>query len=154
MPTMNAMTGSPHTAPGPRPGRDRHGRGHRGPMSWPPTPGARSRSELFDELVLDALERIERRLPGGLSNVELAVELVPPSDPAPWEPAQVSLSRLFPAEGGMPARVVLYRRPIETRATDPRDLPGLVNDIVVEQIAGALGVEPITLDPEYRGEDD
>lgn len=123
-------------------------------MSWPPTPGARSRSELFDELVLDALERIERRLPGGLSNVELAVELVPPSDPAPWEPAQVSLSRLFPAEGGMPARVVLYRRPIETRATDPRDLPGLVNDIVVEQLAGALGVEPITLDPEYRDDDE
>ncbi len=123
-------------------------------MSWPLVPGAKTRSELFDELVLDALERIERRLPGGLSTVELAVELVPPSDPAPWEPAQVPLSRLFPAEPGLPARVVLYRRPIETRAGDPRDLPGLINDIVVEQLAGALGVEPGTLDPEYRVDDD
>ncbi len=123
-------------------------------MSWPPTPGARTRSELFDELVLDALERVERRLPGGLSGVELAVELVPPSDPAPWEPAQVPLSRLFPADQGLPARVVLYRRPIETRANDPRDLPALINDIVVEQLAGALGVEPVVLDPQYRGEDD
>ncbi len=123
-------------------------------MSWPPTPGTRSRSEVFDELVLDTVERVERRLPGGLSDVELAVELVPPSDPAPWEPGQVPLSRLFPADQGMPARVVVYRRPIETRAVEPRDLPGLVNDVVVEQLAGALGVEPVRLDPDYRIDDD
>lgn len=123
-------------------------------MSWPAVPASRTRSELFDELVLDALERVERRVPGGLADVELAVELVPPSGPAPWEPAAVPLSRLFPAEPGLPARVVLYRRPIETRASEPRELPGLVKDIVVEQLAGALGVEPATLDPDYRLDDD
>lgn len=110
----------------------------------------RSRSDAFDDMVLDAIERIERRLPQGLGDLELAVELVPPSDPAPWEPQQVPLSRLFPADRQLPTRVVLYRRPIETRVDDPRDLPAVVNDIVVEQVSAALGVDPTTLDPGYR----
>lgn len=112
-----------------------------------------SRSDQFDEHVLDAVERIERRLRRPLDDVEFAVELVPPSDPAPWEHRQVPLSRLFPAEGRLPARIVLYRRPIETRTDDPRDLPAMVNDIVIEQLAGALNVEPTTLDPGYRRDD-
>lgn len=112
-----------------------------------------SRAERFDDLVLDAVERIERRVRGGIGDVEIAVELVPPSDPAPWEHHQVPLSRLFPAEGKLPPRVVLYRRPIETRVDDPRDLAAVINDIVVEQLAGALGVEPTTLDPGYRDDD-
>jgi predicted Zn-dependent protease with MMP-like domain len=61
----------------------------------------------------------------------------------------VPLSRLFPGERSLPPRVVLYRRPIETRVEDAADLAGIVNDIVVEQLAGALGVEPSTLDPDY-----
>lgn len=128
---------------------DRHGRGLRGPLSWPPTPSARTRSEQFDEYVLDALERVERRRPDGLKQVEVAVELVPPSDPAPWEPQEIPLSRLFPAERDLPTRVVLYRRPIETRVRDSRDLAAVVNDIVVEQLAEALGVTPVELDPSY-----
>lgn len=112
-----------------------------------------SRSDAFDDLVLDAVERIERRLPRGLGDIELAVELVPPSDPAPWEPQQVPLSRLFPADRGLPTRVVLYRRPIETRVDDPRDLAAMVNDVVVEQLSVALGVEPEVLDPGYEERD-
>ncbi|MBW3086773.1 hypothetical protein KEM60_03002 [Austwickia sp. TVS 96-490-7B] len=110
----------------------------------------RSRSDAFDDLVLDAVERIERRLPRGLGDIELAVELVPPSDPAPWEPQQVPLSRVFPAEAGLSTRVVLYRRPIETRVEDPRDLAAVVNDLVVEQLAEALGIAPTDLDPGYE----
>ncbi len=134
--------------------RDRRGRGVRGPFAWPPVPAMSSRSDQFDEQVLDAVERIERRLRRPLDNVELAVELVPPSDPAPWEHRQVPLSRLFPADGKLPARIVLYRRPIETRVDDPRDLPAVINGIVIEQLAGALGVEPTTLDPDYYRDDD
>lgn len=123
----------------------------RGPIVWPPVPSMTSRSETFDGLVLDAVERVERRVASGIGDLEFAVEMVPPSDPTPFEPERVPLSRLFPAERGLPARVVLYRRPIETRVDDPRDLAVMVNDIVVEQIAAALGVEPTTLDPGFRG---
>ncbi|WP_312720952.1 metallopeptidase family protein [Mobilicoccus sp.] len=134
--------------------RDRHGRGVRGPLVWPPVPSMTSRSETFDDLVLDAVERVERRVGQGIGDIEFAVELVPPSDPTPFEPERVPLSRLFAAERGIPARIVLFRRPIETRVEDPRDLAVMINDIVVEQIAGALGVEPTTLDPGYQGDVD
>lgn len=109
---------------------------------------------MFDDLVLDAVERIERRVASGIGDIEFAVELVPPSDPTPFEPEQVPLSRLFPSERGLPARIVLFRRPIETRVDDPCDLAVMVNDIVVEQLAAALGVEPTTLDPGYRDQDE
>ena len=121
---------------------------------WPPVPSMTSRSETFDDLVLDAVERVERRLAAGIGDIEFAVELVPPTDPSPFEPERVPLSRLFPAERGVPARIVLFRRPIETRVDDPRDLAVMVNDIVVEQLASALGVEPTTLDPGFKCDDE
>ncbi|MBO3129051.1 metallopeptidase family protein [Dermatophilus congolensis] len=107
----------------------------------------KSRSDRFDEAVLDALERIERRLGGHIENLEIAVELVPPSDPNPWEEQRVPLSRLFPPEQSLPGKIVLYRRPIETGLESPDDLRYVVFDLVVDQVADALGMDPLTLDP-------
>lgn len=96
-------------------------------MAWPPVPAMATRAEQFDELVLDAAARIEQRLGRPLADAEFAVEDVPPSDPAPWESSDVPLGRLFAAQGKMPARIVVYRRPVETRATDARELAALVD---------------------------
>lgn len=137
-----------------RPRRDRHGRGLRGPLAWPPVPAMATRAEEFDELVLDAATRIEQRLGKPLGDAEFAVEDVPPSDPAPWESSDVPLGRLFAAQGKMPARIVVYRRPVETRATDPRELAALINDVVVEQAASLLGVDPRELDAGYDPDGD
>lgn len=101
----------------------------------------RTRSEQFDELVLDALGAVERRLGRELSELEVAVEEVPPSDPAPWE-SGVALGRLFPAEGKLPARLVVYRRPVQTRAGSRAELSQLVQDVVAEQAARMLGIDP------------
>ena len=120
---------------------NRHGRGIRGPLAWPPVPAMRPRAALFDELVLDALERIEGRLGKPLGLIELAVEDVPPSDPAPWE-TQIALARTFPAEHGNPARVVLYRRPIESRTVREEELADLIDEVVTEQVADLIGVPP------------
>lgn len=100
-----------------------------------------SPSRQFDELVLDAVSSIERRLGRSLEDLEVAVEDVPPSDPAPWE-SRVALGRLFPAEGGVPARVVLYRRPLETRAVGGAELATLVHEVLAEQVAAMLGQDP------------
>lgn len=129
--------------------RDRRGRGIRGPLAWPPVPAMRARSAQFDDAVLDAMERIERRLGGPVENLQVAVELVPPSDPNPWEEQRVPLTRYFPAEPGLPGKIVLYRRPIETGLDDPLDLPVVVHDLIVEQVATALGVEPRFIDPDH-----
>lgn len=120
--------------------RDRRGRGLRGPLAWPPVPAMASRSARFDELVLDAVQHIEQRLGRELADLEIAVEDVPPTDPAPWE-SGIALGRLFPAEGSLPAKVVVYRRPVEARAQDD-DVASLVHDVVAEQIAGLLGMDP------------
>ena len=104
----------------------------------------------FDELVLDAATRLETRVGQELGDVEFAVEDVPPGDAAPWEAADIPLGRLFAAHGKVPARIVVYRRPVETRANDRRELVGLVNDVVVEQVAAMLEVDPHELDPGYE----
>src|SRR5690606_20746780 len=44
------------TGPGRRPGRDRHGRGMRGRLVPASVPLARTRAEIFDDLVLDTVE--------------------------------------------------------------------------------------------------
>jgi predicted Zn-dependent protease with MMP-like domain len=129
--------------------RDRHGRGLRGPLVPAQLPGHQTRGEQFDELVLDAVERLEGRWARELEGVEFAVEDVPPSDPAPWEHDEVPLGRFFPASGGLPTRIVVYRRPVETRAHERSALAVLVHHVVVEQVAHLLDVEPSAVDPRY-----
>jgi len=113
-------------------------------------PAYRTRAQRFDDFVLDAVERIERRWAKQLSGTEFAVEDVPPSHPAPWERGGVPLGRYFPADAGLPARIVIYRRPVESRASDPLDMADLVRDVVVEQVAHMLSRSPDDVDPDYR----
>jgi hypothetical protein len=79
--------------------------------------------------------------------VEFGVEDIPPSEPSPWERG-VPLGRLFPSEYGAPNRIVLYRRPIEQRASS-EDLAGLVRDILAEHVGHVLGRRPDEVDPDY-----
>ncbi|ACZ31560.1 hypothetical protein Xcel_2545 [Xylanimonas cellulosilytica DSM 15894] len=131
--------------------RDRRGRGLRGALIPAVLPAHRTRAEQFDELVLDAVEDLERRWARELAGTEFAVEDVPPSDPAPWEDGGVPLGRCFPAQSGQPARVVVYRRPVELRGEDPDDLADLVHDVVVEQVAHLLARTPEEIDPHFDG---
>ena len=101
--------------------------------------------------MLSAVERLERRWARQLEGTEFAVEEVPPSHPAPWEHGGVPLGRYFPADAGMPARIVVYRRPVETRAIDEGDLADLVREVLVEQVAHLLARPPEDVDPGYRG---
>jgi predicted Zn-dependent protease with MMP-like domain len=108
-----------------------------------------SRRERFDDLVLDSAARLEGRLGPRFHEVQFAVEDVPTTDPAPWERDGVPLGRVFPAHGRQPARIVIYRRPVEARAQDQRELSAIVGDVVVEQVAALFGMQPGDLDPRY-----
>jgi len=130
--------------------RDRRGRGPRGPLLPAGIPAFRTRAQRFDHLVLEAVERLEKRWARQLDGTEFAVEDVPPSNPAPWEHGGVPLGRYFPADTGLAARIVVYRRPVETRALDAADLEDLVRDVVVEQVAHLLARSPDEVDPDYR----
>jgi hypothetical protein len=52
-----------------------------------------------------------------------------------------------------PARIVLYRRPLMARADGEEELAELVLDVIVEQFARWLGVDPRTVDPGYPAEE-
>ena len=141
---------APREPTGPVRRRDRRGRGPRGPLLPAGVPAFRTRAERFDHLVLLAVARLEKRWAQQLDGTEFAVEDVPPSNPAPWEHGGVPLGRYFPADVGLSARIVVYRRPVETRAMDLADLEDLVRDVVVEQVAHLLARSPDEVDPEYR----
>src|SRR3712207_9178261 len=98
-------------------------------------PAYRTRAERFDELVLSAVERLEKRWSRQLDGAEFAVEDVPPSHPAPWEHGGAPPGRYFPSDAGPPARVVVFRRPVEPRSLDAAELRDLVRDVVGEQVA-------------------
>jgi predicted Zn-dependent protease with MMP-like domain len=140
----------------PRYRRDRRGRGLRGPLAPSALPISRTRAEAFDDLVLDAVERLERRWHDQLENVQFAVEDVPPPMLLGRDPSEpVPLGAFVPASAGAPAQIVVYRRPIEARVAGADEAAELVHDVVVEQVADLLGLEPDVIDPRYgEGWDD
>ncbi len=112
--------------------RDRHGRGLRGPL-----------------------------VPSGLPLSQFAVEEVPSAEPADGvltadDADPVPLARLDPGSSAMsdpahparPARIVLYRRPLLARADGEDELGELVLDVVIEEFARLLGVDPQSIDPD------
>ena len=100
---------------------------------------ARTRAERFEDLALDALDRLRRRWPRELAD---AAGLAGGHDGLP-------LGRFEEADRGRPPLVVVYRRPVEARALDELDLAELVHDVVVEQVADLLGRPPEEIDPGY-----
>jgi predicted Zn-dependent protease with MMP-like domain len=121
-------------------------------------PIAKARSERFDDLVLDAVDRLKPRWAKQLASVEFAVEEVPPiSDlgdgPELLTGEPIPFGRSEPAAGTRPAVVIIYRRPLEGRARDRDHLGAMVHDAVVEQIAGLLGLSPESIDPGFEDGD-
>lgn len=90
----------------------------------------------------------------GLAGTEYGVEEIPPSDPSPWERHAVVLGRAFPADrgAGLPARIVVYRRPIISRAHGRDETTELVRMVLAEQAAALLGLQPWDIDPQYPAE--
>ena len=56
-----------------------------------------------------------------------------------------------PALPAAPARIVVYRRPLMARSETDAELSDLVFDVVVEEFAGFLGLDPDSVDPGYQG---
>ena len=125
-------------------------------------PAWRTRGEKFDQLVLEAFAPIDARWHDRLTKLDIAVDEVPkmrPLDPesVTWPEEVVAdgpvpLSRLIPPGidrhgAATRARIVLFRRPLELRARHPEDLVDLLLDVLVQQIATYLGVDPDVIDP-------
>ena len=128
----------------------------RGTLAPAQVPLSRSRSEIFDDLVLDAVEELEVHWASELAGVEFAVEEVPPDDGGQSFAADVVvdrgvvLGRLF-REGvpTLPApTVVVYRRPVEARTAEAEDRGDLVFMVVAELVADLIGRDIDEIDPD------
>jgi len=141
--------------------RDSRGRGLRGTLVPQDVPLYRSRAERFDDLVLQAVAQLEPRWEAELAGIEFAVEEIPAADPSDDDPDPVPLARLDPGSPGggsaggpvKPTRIVLYRRPLMARADGEEELSELILDVIVEEFARLLGVDPETVDPGYDADD-
>lgn len=126
----------------------------RGPVAPPQVPLSASRAEGFADLVQDSVERLERRFPQ-LADIDFLILEVPAVGPADegWSDEAVPLGGTIAAREGRPARVVVYRRPVEIRTKGRDERAALVHEVVVEQVAELLGLSPETVDPRYGDEE-
>lgn len=106
--------------------------------------------------MLEAVARLEPRWETELADVEFAVQEVPDFDTVVADEG-VPLARIVrgspeTTDPGNPAagpRIVLFRRPLLARAEDEDELSELIFDVVVEEFAEILGVDPEIIDPGY-----
>lgn len=116
----------------------------------------RTRAEQFDDIVLDAVARLEPRWESELSSVEFAVQEVPEAEELADDAGEIPLARVIPgtpdrgdpSHPATPVRIVIYRRPLLARAENDDELSDLVFEVVVEELAQALGIDPDSIDPE------
>ncbi|GAB2646950.1 metallopeptidase family protein [Gordonia jinhuaensis] len=143
--------------------RDRRGRGLRSTLLPQTVPASNTRAESFDVVVLEAFAEIDARWHDRLRDLDIAVDDIPrmlPRDPESIQwPDEVTadgpipLARLVPAgidSHGRPtrARIVVFRRPLESRAKRGTDLLDLLHEVLVQQVATHLGVDEDTIDPD------
>jgi predicted Zn-dependent protease with MMP-like domain len=123
-----------------------------GPLTPRGVPARRTRRDRFDAIALDVVAALEERWSDELGLVEFAVEETPvlPDD---WSAATVPLASLVRGDAAEPAKVVLFRRPIELRSETSSDLGALVFTVLVEQVAELLGRRPEEIDPRYDPDD-
>lgn len=129
--------------------RDRHGRGQRTPMFGTRLPRYRTSSGMFDDLVLSQVRRLAQAWPDVVQHVQFAVEDVPPTSLAPWEAHERVHSQAFPAAHGLPARIVLYRLPLQMHAATRIELQFAIRDELVQCLAQLRGCNPEDIDPQW-----
>ena len=76
--------------------RNRHGRGTRTPMFGTRLPRYRTRSGMFDDMLVAQIRRLNDAWPELVAPVQFAVEDVPPSDPALGRPLRTWARSLSP----------------------------------------------------------
>lgn len=131
--------------------RNRHGRGLRGELMLPTLPGYRTRSDRFDDFVLDSAERLHDIWGKPLDAVRFAVDEIPPGlEQLVADRTLAPMGSYSPATAEEGPVITLHRRVVEQACGSSEELQDLVHDVVVEYTAEMLGVPPESLDPVYR----
>jgi len=92
----------------------------------------------FDEHVRRALDSLPRDLARGLRNVAVVVEEEHPEDP--------DLFGLFEEHEYMPAKITIYRLPLEESFPEPEELEAEIRITVLHELAHFFGIDEERLD--------
>jgi predicted Zn-dependent protease with MMP-like domain len=92
----------------------------------------------FEHHVRRALDSLPPQLERALENVAVVVEDEHPDDP--------DLFGLFESDEWLPAKVTIYRRPLEESFPDPAELEQEIRITVLHELAHYFGIEEERLD--------
>ena len=92
----------------------------------------------FDEHVRAALDSLPPEIARALENVAVVVEDESPEDP--------DLLGLFQEEPYLPAKISIYRRPLEESFPDRRELEEEIRITVLHELAHYFGIDEDRLD--------
>jgi predicted Zn-dependent protease with MMP-like domain len=92
----------------------------------------------FEEHVRRALDSLPSELARGLQNVAVVVEDEHPDDP--------DLFGLFEEPEFMPAKITIYRAPLEESCSDPAELEQEIRITVLHELAHYFGIDEARLD--------
>ena len=92
----------------------------------------------FEEHVRRALDTLPPELASALENVAVVVEDEHPSDP--------DLFGLFEEQPYLPAKVTIYRLPLEETFADPEELEQEIRVTVLHELAHYFGIDESRLD--------
>ncbi|MGV0110154.1 MULTISPECIES: metallopeptidase family protein [unclassified Arthrobacter] len=130
--------------------RNRRGRGMRGTLLPPHLPGSRSRSEQFDDWVMESAQRLERLWGERIHDLQIVVQEIPDGlEEMTADELKDLLGSCTPAAPGRPAVITIYRHPVLMAAKSLMPVNELVHDVVVEQTAELMGLSPEAVDPAY-----
>jgi predicted Zn-dependent protease with MMP-like domain len=87
----------------------------------------------FEDHVRNALDELPPELARGLENVAVVVEDENPEDP--------DLFGLFQEDPYLPAKISIYRLPLEDSFTDPRELESEIRVTVLHELAHYFGID-------------
>lgn len=92
----------------------------------------------FEDHVRSALDALPTEVQRGLENVAVVVEDEHPEDP--------DLLGLFQSEPYLPAKVTIYRLPLEESFPDPDELEREIRITVLHELAHYFGIDEDRLD--------
>lgn len=124
--------------------RDRHGRGARaGAHPW-------NGAARFEQLVQESLASLDPAWGSTLASIDITIADIPDLDRLDATHEAMPLAQT--TNGDRP-QVKLFRHPITVRCTDSSELAALVLDVLIEQLAEVIGMEPEEIDERYGDSD-
>ncbi|MCC3282324.1 MULTISPECIES: metallopeptidase family protein [Arthrobacter] len=130
--------------------RNRHGRGLRGELLPAHLAGSRTRAERFDEWVMESAQRLERLWGEDIQSYQFVVQEIPEGlEELLRRGGSIPLAAAAPGNGPKPPVITIYRRPVESTARGLVPVSELIHDVVVEQLASLMNMDPETIDPTY-----